>query len=112
MNRKEIIFNRERVAQYLKYSKEMVSQMRLTLNVEDYLTDELTAVLDSYLYTQTQDEKTISYYVDRPKFFDWLLRRRKRVDFTIKARDVLLNPPTDNPPTIRLYEINRKFNEA
>jgi len=111
MDRKEIIFNRERVAQHLRYSKEMVSQMRLTLNIEDYLTGELSAVLDSYLYTQTQEEKTISHYADRPKFFDWLLRRRKRVDFTIKARDVLLNPPPDNPPTIRLYEINRKLSE-
>ena len=102
---KTVVFERERVCQMLQHTKDFTAHLEATTN-EDYLYDMLSTRMDAFLYTQTHEEQTLTRYADRPTFLDWVLRRRKKYQWTVKMRDVLKNPPTTNIPTVRMYEID------
>lgn len=105
---KTVVFERERVCEMMKHTKEFIAQLKATSN-EDYIYDMLSTNMDAFLYTQTHEEQTITRYAGRPSFLDWILRRRKKYHWTVKMRDVLKNPPATNAPTVRMYEIGPKY---
>lgn len=72
-------------------------------NDDDFVRDELTATLQAFVYESTIDERELIYYAPRPTFLDWLLRRQRKVVFQFKAKDLLLNPPSENE--LRTYQI-------
>lgn len=106
----EVRFNREKVAATMQMSRECLSDLKLSKGQtsDDFLQDKLTAQLTGFIYSNTIDERKLEYYLERPTFFDWLFRRRKKVLFDFKAKDLMLNPPKTNLDKIlRVYEIGR-----
>lgn len=105
---KEITFNREKIASMMKISKRCISDIEIKTyqTSEDYITDKLTVQLEAFIYSNTIDERKLEYYLERPSFLDWLLRRRKKVMFDFKAKDLMLDAPIKNKDKfIRIYEI-------
>lgn len=91
-------------------SRKCLSDLKLSKGQtsDDFLQDKLTAQLTGFIYSNTIDERKLEYYLERPTFFDWLFRRRKKVVFDFKAKDLMLNPPKTNLDKIlRVYEIGR-----
>jgi hypothetical protein len=106
----EVRFNREKVAATMQMSKDCLVDLKLDIGQtsENYISDMLTARLTGHVYSNTIDERKLEYYLERPTFFDWLFRRRKKVVFDFKAKDLMLNPPNFNGDTLlRCYEIGR-----
>ena len=108
-----IEFNKERIATMQKISKELVSDPSFALGTEndDFIKDEMTLKLTGYIYSNMADVRTLTYYCDRPKFLDWLLRRSKRVQWELKVKDLLLNPPKLKDRTTRIYIADQIENE-
>jgi len=100
---KKIEFNRKIIAQSMKFDQNYISELALQkgMNDDDIITGMLTAQLKAYVYENSLATRKIYYYAPRPKFLDWLLRRKKRVEFTFEAKDLLLTPPTNK--VLRLY---------
>jgi hypothetical protein len=103
---KEIQFNKERVATLAHFSKLLLSEPKITAT-EDFVHDELVLKLEAFLYSNTLEEKEISYLFKRPTFFDWLFRRTRLAKFDFKAREILNNPPQMKNTTI-FYDVNPK----
>lgn len=105
-----VTFNREKVAATMQMSKECLVDLKLSIGQtsEDFLSDKLTAKLVGFIYSNTIDERKLEYNLERPTFFDWLFRRRKKVVFDFKAKDLMLNPPKNNLDNLlRVYEIDK-----
>lgn len=92
---RELEFKIEEIAACLSAPKLTVS--------DDLITETLKYNLVSFIYERTIDERKIEYVLDKPSFFDWLFRRKKTVVIDFKAKDLLLNPPSER--TIRIYEL-------
>lgn len=105
----EVRFNREKVQAIQILSEQCLSDLKLNIGqtAENFMQREFTAQLTAFVYSNTIDERTLDYYCERPTFFDWLFRRRKKVSFEFKAKDLLLNPPKNDKDTLRVYEIGR-----
>jgi hypothetical protein len=103
---KEIQFNRERVSASVSISKYFTPDIKM-MSTEDFILDELVYKMDAFMYSQTLEEKEISYSFKRPTFLDWLLRRNRVAKFHFKAREVLKNPPMIDNTTI-FYNVNPK----
>jgi hypothetical protein len=107
---KEVRFNREKVVAQMQIAKECLSDIKLNIaqTSEDFMSDKLTVQLVGFIYSNTIDERKLEYNLERPTFFDWLFRRRKKVVFDFKAKDLMLNPPkTDRDKILRVYEIGK-----
>lgn len=55
----------------------------------DFINEELTFQLTSFIYQRTVEEREMVYYCPRPIFMDWLLRRKKRVVFNVNLKQVI-----------------------
>lgn len=55
---------------------------------DQFVRNELTALLEGYIYEHTISEKTIEIVYPKPTFLDWLLGRKRVVDFKISVKDV------------------------
>lgn len=55
----------------------------------DFINEELTLQLTSFIYQRTVEEREMVYYCPRPTFMDWLMRRKKRVVFTANLKQVI-----------------------
>ena len=101
MNR--LTFQRETIANSLRFSKLMINQLG-----DDYLVETLTASMTAFVLTRTNEEKTITIYKSRPKFLDWLLRRPQQFLVTVKCKEVLKSPPSlSDSPTYFIYEVKQ-----
>jgi hypothetical protein len=100
-------FMREKIATIEKMSLDCLTDLKLELgqDTDDYLGGVFTARLQAFIYQNTIAERDLVYYCDRPTFLDWLLRRKKKVVFKFKAKDLLIKPPKTEKPTLRIYEI-------
>ena len=66
----------------------------------DWIRDELWHTLDAFVLVAQEQEDVIE--LPRPRFSDWLLRRRRTC--TVTVRDVLLDPPViPKHETVRMY---------
>jgi hypothetical protein len=60
-------------------------------------------------YTQTfQKSANWCIIFDKPTFKEWLFGIKRVATFDLKVKDLLLNPPKDEIPTKRIYEIKPK----
>lgn len=92
----EYEFKRETFVSMLNVSKE-VSQ-----NMLEELVDIETIRLKAYIWAHTAD--VLEVQLDKPKFLDWLLGRRKTAK--IEVKDMLIIPPVLQDETVRLYKIS------
>lgn len=104
----EIQFKKERFSSQIKGFISVFTEAKI--DVDEFIVDELTYRLTSFVYSNTIDERTLTYYCPKPTFLDWLFGRTKKVEFEFKAKDLLLNPPQIKE-TIRIYEIDPKIKE-
>ena len=102
---KEAVFSREKIAAKMAVSERCLTDLKLNIGKthEDYVLDRLTASLSGHIYSNTIDERKLEYYSEPPTFLDWLFRRRKLIIFDFKAKDLLLDPPSDG--CLRTYEV-------
>lgn len=63
---------------------------------DDFLRNELTAQLSAFVYERTKEKRELVHYLDRPRFLDWLLRRRKKVTIIVDFKEWLINPPIED----------------
>lgn len=104
-----IEFDKEKVAVMEKISRELLRDVEFGCgNTDmDVVTNQMTLKLTGYIYSNMADVRTLTYYCDRPKFFDWLFRRRKSVNWELKVKDLLLNPPKLKDRTTRIYLVDK-----
>lgn len=109
METDENVFNREKIRIKEIISEQCISDLELNLGrtAENFINNELTVLLTGHVFSKTIEERTLSYYCEPPTFFDWLFRRRKKVNFDFKIKDLLINPPKNTENTIRIYDINQ-----
>jgi hypothetical protein len=88
-------FTKERMSVFNKVSAEVISEIDLVVGRvdDDLIRDMFTMKMDAWFLANTADERTLTYYCDRPRFFDWLFRRNRTVEFKLEVKDLLLNPP-------------------
>lgn len=105
---KEQSFTAEKIAAVQKIPSTVLADMKIDLhqNADDFIHDRFTLQMTAKIYTDTVDERVLVYHCERPTFLDWLLRRRKRVEFDFKAKDLLLAPPKNG--TARIYAVSEK----
>jgi hypothetical protein len=101
-----IKFTPERIGSFCKVSKDYITEMNLTIGEsdDDFIMKSLTVRLDALIMSSLVDEKIIHYYFARPTFFEWLLRKERKVDIKITAKDLFKNPPAPNSDRIFLTE--------
>jgi hypothetical protein len=97
-------FKKERIAVYEKVPKTVISDIIFKTNDvgDDFIEDTLTYMMYGNIYSKMADERILYYYTPKPTFFDWLLGRRKMVEFKLRVKDILISPPQKE--TIRIYE--------
>lgn len=101
-----INFEREKVRVMKRISKEMITDVKLSLHQtnDDFIYDTLHAELSAFIYSSLTEERELVYWSERPKFFDWLFRRKKIVVFHLQVKDIMLNPPKIKN-TARIYNV-------
>lgn len=106
---KDQVFTKERISNYMKVSKEFMSavEIRIAEGGDDYITGQLTAMMDLYVNSILQDERILTYYCSRPTFFDWLFRREKQVQWKLITKDLLLNPPEENTKRVFIHDLEK-----
>jgi len=108
-NFKEVTYISERLGADTEIIESCLTDLDLNITKEEYIKDVLKAQLVGFIYSNTIDERQLEYYCERPSFLDWLFRRKKKVMFNFKAKDLLINPPKDfQNKALRVYEIYKK----
>lgn len=105
---KEIEFKKETLRAYNKISLELLTDITLKIGTvdDDAAREIVTYMIETEIYSNLAEERELTYYFKRPKFFDWLFRRSKVATFELKVKDLLINPPPEN--TERIYIVNKK----
>lgn len=98
-------FIKEQLGAYCGISDQMFVDEHFEVTKNELLMPELWARLTAYVYSNIAEDRDIEYYCPRPTFLDWILRRRKKVIFNLKVKDLLINPPKD-PATKRIYIVS------
>lgn len=107
----EIPFDRVEISEAYKYSSRFIAESKVEAAQEndDFLKEMITIKVSSYIYENKAEERELVYYCDRPKFFDWLFRRRKKATFNLKVKDILIDPPkTDRSDRIYVTTLKKQ----
>lgn len=75
MNANKLPIEQLKIAEYIKVSKDAF----LAHEDMDYYRDLLTVSLIGHVYSAAKETGTLTVYVKRPSFIDWLLRREKTI---------------------------------
>jgi len=107
---------RDSISTHAKISQEELPEIqktisKLELNEDDYVFNLLTAQLKAYFYIVSEEERTICHNFGKPTFFDWILRREKKVEIKIKAKDLFCEPRASSFKTARVYIIDEGNND-
>jgi len=100
MKNTKVIFTKEKIAFIKKYSSEF--SIEAGIDADDILRDLFTAKMQAFLLTRINEVKDVTVFRDRPKFLDWLLRRKATFHFRFESKEVLHNPPVLAPGTSTL----------
>lgn len=109
MESQEVIFEKEKIAVMQKISTELFNDLELDVSKvsDDFVNETMTMKLTGFIYSNLADERNLDYYFDRPTFFDWILRRKRKATFNLKVKDLLLNAPKmDN--SMRIYIVDNE----
>lgn len=92
----------EKVAAYMKVSHEY---LQTGLEADDFIYNQLTAVLHAKVYSMAQEEGEITVFIERPTFFDWLFRRDKEKKIKYSIRELVKADKMKFHDNIRVIEI-------
>ena len=97
-------FKKEKICIYGKVPRTVITDIEFKADQigDDFTEDLLTCTMYGNIYSKMADERILYYYTPKPTFFDWLLGRRKVVEFKLRVKDILIGPPQKE--TIRIYE--------
>jgi hypothetical protein len=103
----EVEFQREKIQAMKKISKSVFSDYILEYQ-EGFVEEMLTVKMAGFVYENMADERELVYCCPKPSFLDWLLRRKRKVVFNLKTKDLLIDPPKlEN--TARIYVVQEKI---
>lgn len=97
-----------RIAQYIKLSKD---SFRLGLESDDYIKELITAQIHGYVAEMAKEEGEITVYIERPSFFDWLLRRTKEKRVKYKISQLAKIDKLKLADNIRVIQIPVQYDE-
>lgn len=98
-------YHKEKVTAIENISLTMFSEAEFTQGQTtiDCMRESLTFQLKAYIYAHSQGTQEITFYPPKPKFFDWLFGRSKRVVIKINCKEYLNPVPTINKGLDYLY---------
>lgn len=107
---KEHEFKKEKVSSMMKISKQILFKGNVDLGTDglDFINNTLTAKMDAYFWQMAQPSQSIQVSIERPRFIDWLLRRKRYKTITINIKDALIDPPAQPENTIRLITLQNE----
>ncbi len=76
--------------------------------VTGFYKESLMVSLTGLVYEASLPEQKVIHTVARPTFIEWLFRKERDVILTVKVSGLLLEPPPQSPPTIRIMTIEAK----
>jgi hypothetical protein len=93
-----------------KISKEVIDGYQFDIGYvnDDFILNQMTIRLSGLIYENLSETRDLEYYCDRPKFLDWLLRRKKKVVFELDVKDLLLLESKEPYKTLRVYDTRLK----
>jgi len=100
MKTTKFTFTKEKYALIEKFSAEYT--LSLGVEADDAIKNLVSAVIMADMYTRINEVKDVTVFRDRPKFLDWLLRRKATFHFRFESKEVLHNPPVLAPGTSTL----------
>jgi hypothetical protein len=86
----EIAYQRRKIALCEKLS---VEEWRVFFAQcgDDYINDLKTMVVVGYINERVKAKRTVTYTFNRPKFTEWLFRKKRTFNVDIVIKEVLLN---------------------
>lgn len=102
----KIDYQKEKLSTMQKISNEVFNDLKIEMYKDsyDYLYNTMTVQLSAFIYSKMVDERELHYYFERPKFLEWLFRKKRKATFNLKVKDLLLNK-SETKDTIWIYEI-------
>ena len=106
-----IKFDREKIAAMQIFSDDIIADMDLRIGkcCDQFVTQETTAILSAYFYSNKKEERIMSYTFKRPTFFEWLFRKKRTAKFNVVVKDLLINPP-NKPACSRIVTVEKLTN--
>lgn len=104
----ETVYEKTKLFVESKISKELLNDIKIQTfsDDSDILTNMLTARMTAYVYSNLSEERNLTYYFDKPTFFEWLFRKKRKAVFNLKVKDLLLNAPKSEN-TMRIYVVDK-----
>ena len=93
----------EKVGAYMKVSREY---LQTGLEADDFIYNQLTAILHAKVYSKAEEEGEITVFIERPTFFDWLFRRTKEKKIGYKIRELVKSVKMKFNDNIRVIEFD------
>ena len=109
----QIRLTKQKIAAYTKFSNLLLDDIKINIcqDGDDFLTNSLTAMIDTFILSTVNEEKTVTVHSEPPTFFDWLFRRKRKIEFNFKATEVLKDPPKLPPGvSVLIYDIKERDN--
>lgn len=91
-------FYRQKIVSKMKISQELFNDSNFALYKSDgldFIQNQLTARLETYVYENEVEERTLTYTFDKPTFLDWLFGRKRQVKISVSVKDLLKNAPSN-----------------
>lgn len=105
METKEIKFNKEKLTASIVFPEEAV--LTMGRQGEDFIRDQFTAQIETFIAARINEEQTINVYHKRPTFWEWITRKHITINVKIQCKEVLKNPPAIKGRTILMYSVEQ-----
>jgi len=105
IEKEKVEFIKESISSATKVSRLLMQDSTVNIGrVGDDLTHDLfTVQLEAQMLSHLSETRELIYHCEPPTFLDWLFKKRKEAKFTLKVKDVLLDPPLLHERTKRFY---------
>lgn len=103
----EIAFNREKLASYMKVSKEFIQDLSLKVGQQDidWIQKTLTMQLEAHILTRLESVQTVTRLQQRPTFWQWLTHEPLYLTITVECKELFKNPPPKKEGNEYIYRI-------
>lgn len=110
VNFEKLVFKRIKLRLQNESCLEDIRAVGFDYFVDDY-SRRLVTKMEFEMYERLAEEKNIEFTIERPKFFDWLLRRTKKKAINVKLKDILKdsNSIVKGQPYIEIMEMIKKL---
>lgn len=91
----ETTFVSEKLASYMKVSKEFIQDLSLKAGQQDldWVQETLTMQLEAHILTRLESVQTVTRLQKRPTFWQWLTRKPIYLTVTVECKELFKNPP-------------------